>query len=137
MKVVVIGLISRVNPNGKQEFLLISSKKDFDEFTGFYYPPGGHLKKGEDEKQALIREIKEELGIEVEPIEKITESPGDVPNQMTHWWKCSIDNVSFILNKDEIADVRWFSEEEIKNSEKIWPATKNFFKDFIFNHHTI
>ena len=64
MKRVVVGIISRKNTEGVEQYLLVSSKKYFGIFTGYYYPPGGHLEEGEEEVACLKRELKEELGIE-------------------------------------------------------------------------
>lgn len=127
---VVVGIIFRKQENTKQ-YLLVSSKKDFGEFTGFYYPPGGHLEINEDEKVALIREVGEEIGIKPEPIEKIAESPGDVKNQITHWWLCEADTSNISVNETEIQDVKWFTKNEILNHARIWPATKQFFEEHI------
>lgn len=129
---VVVGLISR-DIEGKNEYLLMASKKDFGQFTGFYYPPGGHLEKGEDEADALKREIKEELGVECIPEKEIAQSPGDVINQITHWWKCNCVDYDFRYQEEEVADVRWFSEEDIRNSKMIWPATRSFFEGYVFS----
>lgn len=130
MKNVVVGIITR-NSKNKTEYLLISSKRDFGKYTGFYYPPGGHLEEGEDERRALVREIREELRVSVEPKKKIAVTPGDVKNQITHWWKCDIENYDFIIDKSELSDVGWFSRDEILNNQNVWPATKNFFKEYI------
>jgi len=127
---VVVGIISRLQGNTKQ-YLLISSKKDFSEFTGFYYPPGGHLEIDENEKSALIREVREEIGIKPKPIEKIAESPSDVKNQITHWWLCEADTSKILVDETEIQDIKWFTKEEILTQDKIWPATKQFFKEHV------
>jgi len=137
MKHVVVGVISRNTDSGK-EYLLMSSKKDFGEFTGFYYPPGGHLEEGEDEPKALKRELFEELQVEAIPIKEIAQSPGDVRDQTTHWWKCDVPDLNGMRVRDEgpnqgIQDVKWFSEKEIKSGEKIWPSTHKFFNQFILN----
>ncbi len=66
IKEVVVGIIYRIRKEGEREYLLVSSKKDFGEFTGFYYPPGGHLEEGENFTDCLIREMKEELELIVE-----------------------------------------------------------------------
>jgi 8-oxo-dGTP diphosphatase len=132
MKHVVVGVISRETQSGK-EYLLMASKEDFGEFTGFFYPPGGHLEKGEDPKVALRREVREELSIETEPVREIAQSPGDVKDQITHWWECKTDNLEGIKTQDgEVKEIKWFNEEEIKNSEKIWPATRRFFTEQVF-----
>lgn len=59
----VVGIIEKEDA-GVMRYLLVSAKKDFGRFTGYYYPPGGHLAPGEDEIGGLVREIKEELRID-------------------------------------------------------------------------
>ncbi len=134
MEHVVLALITRLNSDKHKEYLLISSVKDFGEKTGFYYPPGGHLETGENEEEAIVRELKEELGLDIITIKKIAETPGDMPNLTAHWWQCEMVNPkqSFIVQSTEIADVRWFSEDEILEREDLWPATKQIFDSYIF-----
>jgi nucleoside triphosphatase len=50
--------------NGKGQILLAKSSKWKDRFT----LPGGHVELGETVEEALKREIKEEVGLEIEPI---------------------------------------------------------------------
>lgn len=130
MKKVVVGLISRIN-NKKSEYLLISTKENFGKYTGLYYPPGGHINNNEDEQTALIREIKEELGVIVRPIKRIATTPGDVKDQVTFWWQCDCPDTNFSINNDvdkDTVDVRWFTEDELKDGTKLWPATKKLFQ---------
>ncbi|GEM_PF-572716 len=127
-KKVVVGIIPRLNRDEEAEFLLMSSKRDFGEFTGFYYPPGGHLEEDEDIKTALIREINEELGFEVIPLKQVEKSKGDVKDQLTYWWICSAVVKEINPQKDEVGDVKWFTKEQIIKSDKVWPATKKFFE---------
>ena len=131
MKRVVVGIISRSREkDGKKEYLLVSSKKNFEEYSGAYYPPGGHLEEGEGEKEGLAREIMEELGIQAKPIEKVAETLGDVENQTTCWWRCDRIVGDIKVNSDEIADAKFFTEEELKTTY-LWPATRNFFEENI------
>ena len=133
MKKVAVGIITRV-VSGRTEYLLISATKDFGEFTGFYYPSGGHVEDGESDRAAVIREIKEELGITVNPITRSAETDGDVADQTTYWWLCSFDGEIGKVQTEEIADVRWFTKEDIVNEPRIWPATRKVFMDYIFNN---
>ena len=60
----------------KQEnkFLIMRVNK-----TPYYHIPGGHIEIGEDSEQAIIREIKEELGADIEESEIM--SLGCVPDE--------------------------------------------------------
>jgi 8-oxo-dGTP pyrophosphatase MutT (NUDIX family) len=133
MKRVAVGIITK-EIDGQKQYLLISATKDFGEFTGFYYPSGGHMEEGETEQQTIVREIKEELGLDVKIGERIAETSGDIKDQVTYWWFCEVIGGELTVQKEEIVNVKWFTEEEIKNEVKIWPATKNIFLNYIFKN---
>ena len=131
MKHAVVGIISKTF-KGVDKYLLVSSVLDYGEFTGYYYPPGGHLEKGKNLKQALAEKIKKELFIDVIPIKEIAETPSDVKNQVIHWWLCKAKIEWLSFDKGRLSNAKWFSEEEIKSGENIWPASKKFFQECIF-----
>ena len=47
--------------------LLIQKRKGTKLWPGYYALPAGHIDVGENQYKALIREAKEELGIEINP----------------------------------------------------------------------
>lgn len=84
---------------------------------------GGHVDAGEFGRQALIREVKEELGIEINDndIKYLVGSTsinkqGDIINK--HYNECYLIvkniNISDIkIQKEEVSEVRFFSKEEL------------------------
>ncbi len=126
---VVVAIIKRENP---LSYLLVSSKKDHGEYSGFYYPPGGHVENGEDELSALKRELKEELGVDVTQMKKLSDTEGDIKDQKTSWYICDIDSDQFTYNKDELRDAGFFTQQEMETMN-IWPATQNVFNGYIFS----
>ncbi len=128
MKKVVVGIIVKKDP---LSYLLVSSKRDFGKFSEYYYPPAGHLKKGENEISALKRELKEELKINLLNAKKITETKGDIENERVSWYFCKVENENFILNQEELKDGGFFTKEEMKKM-KLWPATLKFFEKYVW-----
>jgi ADP-ribose pyrophosphatase YjhB (NUDIX family) len=125
----VLGLISRPTKDHRRKYLLVRSKKKRGKYTDFYYPPGGHLKKDEDEKVGLVREIREELKAEILPLKKIATTPGDFEDITLNWWLCQAQAENLTAHSDA-AEICWLTKEEILKSKKIWPATKKFFKNY-------
>lgn len=111
-------------------FIKRSLYKYLGKYQDAWYPPTGHLKGNEIQEEALVRELKEELNLDIKPIKLLTEWEQDIPGEKAYWWKCTIIGGEIKPNF-EISDYKYFSKEEVKNI-KIWPATKIFFERFIW-----
>jgi 8-oxo-dGTP diphosphatase len=123
--------------NEKGEYLLIrpTNYKNFGEYQDAWYPPTGHIKEGETVEQAFVRELKEELNLDIKPVELFSEWEQDIPGEWAYWWKCKIVGGT-IKKSEEILDYKYFSPEEIKKL-KLWPATRKFFEKFIWNESNL
>lgn len=62
--------------------------KKTGEMQNYYTFPGGGLEEGETPKEGVIREIKEELGIDVEVKEKLYETTIEKLNQKEMFFLC-------------------------------------------------
>lgn len=84
---------------------------------------GGHVLTGEFGEQALIREVKEELGIDICSNEvkylvgsSSVNEKGNIVNK--HFNECylikkDVDIKDVKLQAEEVSDIRWFSKDEI------------------------
>jgi 8-oxo-dGTP diphosphatase len=63
MKRVLVAAVALVDPDGR---ILLAKRPEGKSLAGLWEFPGGKVEQGETPEAALIRELKEELGINVE-----------------------------------------------------------------------
>jgi 8-oxo-dGTP pyrophosphatase MutT (NUDIX family) len=95
--------------------------------SGLWLPPGGHVEDGEDPRQAVIREAREELGIEARFKDDqpffLTVTPTRGPNRhldVDLWFLLDLARQEAQLTPDqrEFNSVRWFDFA----NQRDWPA---------------
>lgn len=75
--------------------------------AGFWAPPSGRVEPGESQPGALVREMREELGLAVVPLAKVWECNTDDGSYRLHWWTGQVTHPRLAPDPDEIADARW------------------------------
>lgn len=110
--------------------LLIKHKE-----LGLWLPIGGHIELNEDPEEAILREVKEECGLEIEilstkpnltfedfkflyppafiDIHKINDTHQHIG--LEYFAKSKSDKV--ILNESEHTNIKWFNQEELKEKK--------------------
>ena len=101
--------------------MVYATQRGYGEFKGWWEFPGGKTESGESLEDALKREIREELGAEIEVGELLDTVEWDYPNfHLTmHCFVCSLLSDTLQLNEHE-ADA-WLSAESL-HSVKWLPA---------------
>ena len=105
----------------KDKDKIFITKRGYGEFIDMWEFPGGKIEQGETREEALHREIREELELEIESLEFLTTVDYDYPNfQLTmHCFLCEISGGHLKLNAHN--DVKWVKIDELKN-ERWVPA---------------
>ncbi|MBP9718875.1 MAG: NUDIX domain-containing protein [Candidatus Levybacteria bacterium] len=107
------------NKEGKL-FITLRGEKAQNE-RGKWEIPGGGVEFGETFEDAIKREIKEELDIDIEVIELLGVCSHIIPDEKQHWvaptYICKIKKGSpKIMEPHKCADIGWFT---IKEAEKL------------------
>lgn len=91
-----------------------------------YALPAGHLDKGEDPHAAALREVKEEIGLDISVLSKVEKLPipGDEcrrgsDDHLWHIYTAQVADDFIPVLSDEASTHAWFSKEEILLREDI------------------
>lgn len=93
-----------------------SSNKKY--FPGFWEVVGGNLEFGEDFKDCVIREVKEEINCDIKDLHHLhsrTMYLNDLMYITVAYFGELIGEPVF--NKEEISEIRWIGEDEIEDFE--------------------
>ena len=92
---------------------ILATQRGYGEFKGKWEFPGGKIKKGEFEEDALIREIKEELNADINVIDYLTTVRYEYPKfyLIMHTYICTLkNNVEFVYHNGK----------ELEHDNMVW-----------------
>lgn len=128
-----------VNDDGK--ILLAKRGKKAQNERGKWEFPGGTVEFGDTMKDTILREIKEELGMEIELGDKLPSIDHLIPEEKQHWVTSAYiartkAGKPKIKEPEKCEEIGWFDFEQIENmidelsiaSRQYIPYIKKFFK---------
>ena len=116
----VVGVIFR------EDRLLVIRRSLTVVAPGLLCLPGGGIEEGETESEALVREMQEELAIDVTPKRLCWRSTTSWDTELA-WWIAQLDPaITPIANPEEVAEVHWLRREEIRDADDMLPSLPKF-----------
>ena len=108
---VVAAVIKAVNESG--ETIIFATQRGYGDFKGGWEFPGGKIEQNETCKQALVREIKEELDALIEVKELIDIIQVDYPDYRVSLkcYLCKLLSDKIVLR--EASDSKWLSKDQL------------------------
>lgn len=116
----VVGVIFR------DERLLIIRRSLTVTAPGKLCLPGGTIEKGETESETLVREMMEELAIDVDPIRLCWRSVTPWGTTLA-WWLARLDEqITPVPNPDEVSEFHWMTPQQIRTAKGMLPSLPAF-----------
>lgn len=105
--------------------ILIAKRKVSLKYGGLWEFPGGKVEKGEAYEDTAIRELKEEMGIDIQILKYFGETISDQQDKSIKLigFKCIVINGDITLTDHD--EYKWVSKDELTNYE-LTPADKYF-----------
>lgn len=120
---VVAGLVEK---NGKY---LIAKRKNGNELVvGKWEFPGGKVKEGEEEMDAIEREIKEEFDLNIKADKHVCSIIYEYPTRVINLrlWHANVEDNEFSMDENDHLAYKWATLEEIGNFE-LCPADRELY----------
>ncbi|MBO8469044.1 MAG: (deoxy)nucleoside triphosphate pyrophosphohydrolase [Spirochaetes bacterium] len=96
---------------------ILAAERGYGEYRGFWEFPGGKREEGESGEDAIIREIKEELGVTIETDGFIATIEHDYPDFHLIMDCYYAHVVEGVIKANEHMALRWISVDEIEGLE--------------------
>ncbi len=103
-----LAVVAAIIRNNKNQ-LLITKRPAHVHLGGFWEFPGGKVDPGEDDRQALVREIREETGLDVRVGKLFWRELAHFPEKTVrlNFYNCTLSHEPQTVTPDEIDDYRW------------------------------
>ena len=95
---------------------------------GYWTPISGRIEPGESQEAAVVREVREEVGLRVTPSAKVWECPTDDGDYVLHWWTADVEAAHLILDPREVSDARWVTAGEFLQMTPTFDGDREFFE---------
>jgi len=102
--------------NAKRQVLLfLRDDKPGIPYRNMWDVPGGHVDNGETPEQCIVREMKEEMDLNLEEFQLFSVMEFTDRIEYTFWKKVNLDIEK--INLHEGQKLKWFTEIEAKNTD--------------------
>ena len=101
----IIVLVERGNE------LLLARSRHF--MPGMYSVLAGFVEPGESLEEAVVREVKEEVGVEIKDIKYFGSQPWPFPHSLMVGFTATYASGEISLNDEEIEDAGWFTIDDL------------------------
>ena len=107
--------------------LLFIKRAEGTPHAGVWAPPSGEIDPGESQEATLVREVREEVGLEVRPLRCVRQSVSASGTHTLYWWLAEPLSRTLTLDPGEVSEARWVTAAEFTALSPTFPGDRDFF----------
>ncbi|WP_448564592.1 NAD(+) diphosphatase [Thalassotalea ganghwensis] len=108
---VVIMLVEHVSKSGEKRCLLANHLRSPDNLVSTL---AGFVDPGESLEEAVVREVKEEVGLTVAHVHYIASQPWPFPHSIMLGFHAVVSDDVITIDKEELSSAKWYNEEQVR-----------------------
>jgi NAD+ diphosphatase len=124
----IIVAVTREGENGRHELLLARGPRHR---PGFYSILAGFVEPGESLEACVAREVKEEVGIDLQNIRYFGSQPWPFPHSLMLGFTAEYAGGDFVLQEDEIEEAGWYTADNLPNVPPPLSISRQLIDDFV------
>jgi 8-oxo-dGTP pyrophosphatase MutT (NUDIX family) len=109
---------------GRQMLVIRRSRSVVAPLT--YCFPGGGIEAGESEEAALVREIREEVGLAIRPVRRLWQCVTAWKVELAWWLAEATDDAAPLANPAEVESIHWFTPAEMAQLPGLLESNRQF-----------
>ena len=120
----------------KQVLLLLRDDKPGLPYRNMWDVPGGHIEHGETPEQCIIREMKEEMNIDLQDFKLFSQKIFDDRIEYTYWKKENLTISEIDLMEGQ--RLKWFTRQEAAEVELAYgfnEIVEDFYEAVVFSNN--
>jgi len=91
-----------------------------------YCFPGGGIESGESEEEALVRELREEVGLVVRPVRRLWHCVTSWKVDLAWWLAETAADATPVANPQEVDSIHWFTPKEMARLPDLLESNREF-----------
>jgi NAD+ diphosphatase len=99
---------------------------------GRYSTPAGFVEVGETLEDTVVREVREEVGVEVENIRYFGSQPWPYPHQLMVGFTCTWKSGDVRVDPEEIAEAGWFTRDAMPQIPPPLSISRRLIDSYLF-----
>lgn len=103
-----------------KRFLLIKRSRFVESAKGYWCPISGRVEDGESQEDAVKREVKEEVGLDLEAHKKVKRLLSADKKYMLNFWTTRNHSGSIKLEPAEVEDFKWLTVGEMRSLQPMF-----------------
>jgi NAD+ diphosphatase len=124
----IIVAVTREREDGRRELLLARGPRHR---PGFYSILAGFVEPGESLEMCVAREVKEEVGIDVQNVRYFGSQPWPFPNSLMLGFTAEYAGSEIKLQEGEIEDAGWYTANNLPNIPPPLSISRQLIDDFV------